>query len=65
MNKISLYVCTLALSTATVMAITTAPASGSDATPAIASAHTVWVADSTQPRGSTTVPSHCLRIWEW
>lgn len=64
-KKISRCLCTLVLSTATVLAITSAPASGSDATPAIASTNAAWVADPTQSRGSTTVPPHSLRIWEW
>jgi hypothetical protein len=65
MKKIHRYVCTLALTTAIVLAITTAPASGSDATQASTSANTVWVADPTEATGSTTGPSDSRRVWEW
>jgi hypothetical protein len=63
--KISRYLCMLALSTATVLAITTAPASASDAASAITSASAVWVAEPTEMTGSTTDQANSRRIWEW
>ena len=65
MKKISRYVCTLALSTATVLAITTPPASATPSTRAITSANTIWVTDLTQATGSADIPSKSLHVWEW
>jgi hypothetical protein len=63
MKTILRYVCTLALGSATVLAITTAPASGSDVTPAIA--YTAGIANTAQATDSTTAPSKSFRVWEW